>query len=177
MEKLLKIDWQSMFVPSDSLLEIIIRGSLIYFFCFLVLRFLRRGVGQLGITDVLIVVMIADAAQNGMSDDYKSVTEGVVLVSTLVFWDFFLDYLGTKSKAVERLIRPSKLLLIKDGKMLARNMQKELLTTEELMAQLRLQGVEDISEVKECFLEGEGSISIIKKNSDDDAKNKQKKST
>lgn len=175
MDKLFALDWNSMFIPENSLLEIIIRGTLIYFFCFAVLRLIRRGVGQLGITDVLIVVLIADAAQNGMSNDYKSVTEGVVLVLTLVFWDFFLDYLGTKSKLVERIIRPSKLLLVKDGKMLLRNMQKELLTSEELLAQMRLQGIEDISEVKECYLEGEGSISVIKKEPDEEAKNKQKK--
>lgn len=166
-----------MFVPGDSLLEVIIRGTLIYFFCFAVLRIIRRGVGQLGITDVLIVVLIADAAQNGMSNDYKSVTEGAVLISTLVFWDYFLDYLGTKSKLVERFIRPPKLLLVKDGKMLARNMKKELLTTEELMSQIRLQGIEDISEVKECYLEGEGSISVIKKQPDEEAKNNRKKIT
>jgi uncharacterized membrane protein YcaP (DUF421 family) len=170
MEKLLDIDWRSIFVPSGSLLEMIVRGTLIYFFCFAVLRLLR-----LGITDVLIVVLIADAAQNGMSSNYKSVTEGVVLISTLVFWDYFLDYLGTKSKTVERFIRPPKLLLIKDGKMLAKNMKKELLTAEELMSQIRLQGVEDISEVEECYLEGEGSVSVIKKKPDDDAKNRKDK--
>jgi uncharacterized membrane protein YcaP (DUF421 family) len=177
MENLFDIDWRSMFVPSESPLEMVIRGTLIYFFCFVVLRLLRRGVGQLGITDVLIVVLIADAAQNGMSSDYKSVTEGVVLISTLVFWDYFLDYLGTKSKAVERFIRPSKLLLIKDGKMLPKNMRKELLTVEELLSQIRLQGVEDVSEVEECYLEGEGSVSVIKKKPDEEAKNRKNKIT
>ena len=175
MDKFFAVDWNSIFVPDNSVLEIIIRGTLIYFICFVMLRILRRGVGEIGITDVLIVVLIADAAQNGMSAEYKSVTEGLVLIGTLVFWDYSLDYLGTKSKFVERFIRPPKLLLIKDGKMLRRNMQKEMLTREELMSQLRLQGVEDAAEVKECYLEGEGSISVVKKKPNDEAKSRKKK--
>jgi uncharacterized membrane protein YcaP (DUF421 family) len=174
MDKLFDVDWSSIFIPSDSLLEIIIRGTLIYFICFVFLRLARRGVGEIGITDVLIVVMIADAAQNGMSKDYKSVTEGLILIGTLVFWDYFLDFLGTKSKFFERVISPPKLCLIKNGEMLRRNMRKEMITKDELMSQLRLQGVEDISEVKESYLEPGGSVSIIKKESDDDVKKPKK---
>lgn len=176
MGKLFDVDWSSVFVPSVSVLEIIIRGTLIYFICFAFLRLVRRGVGEIGITDILIIVMIADAAQNGMSADYKSVTEGFFLIGTLIFWDYLLDYLGTKSKFFERLLSPPKLLLIKNGEMQRRNMRKEMITKDELMSQLRLQGVEDVSEVKECYLEGSGSISLIKKKPDDDAK-KQKKHT
>jgi hypothetical protein len=93
MEKLLGIDRHSMFVPGDSPAEIVVRGTLIYFFCFAVLRVLRRGVGQLGIADVLIVVLIADAAQNGMSNDYKSVTEGVALAALFICKIDFLFHL------------------------------------------------------------------------------------
>lgn len=175
MDKLFDVDWNSIFIPSVSLLEIIIRGTLIYFICFIMLRLIRRGVGEIGITDVLIVVMIADAAQNGMSADYKSVTEGLALIGTLVFWDYALDFLGTKSKLVERFVRPPKVLLVKDGKIMRRNMRREMLTMEELNSQLRLQGVEDVSDVKECYLEGEGSISVIKKKSDDETKSRKKK--
>lgn len=174
MEKLFAVDWNSVFIPSNSILEIFIRGTLIYLICFVFLRLARRGVGEIGITDVLIVVMIADAAQNGMSADYKSVTEGVVLVGTLVFWDYLLDFLGTKSKFFERIISPRKLCLIKDGEMQRRNMRKEMITKEELMSQLRLQGVEDISEVKESYLEPGGNVSIIKKEPDDNVKKPEK---
>jgi uncharacterized membrane protein YcaP (DUF421 family) len=174
MDKLFEVDWSSIFIPSDSLLEIIIRGTLIYLICFVFLRLARRGVGEIGITDVLIVVMIADAAQNGMSKDYKSVTEGLVLIGTLVFWDYLLDYLGTKSKFFERLLSPPKLCLVKDGEMLHRNMRKEMITKDELLEQLRLQGVEHVSEVKKAYLEGSGSVSVIKNKPDDDVKKPKK---
>ena len=170
MNKLFEVDWSSIFIPSDSLLEIIIRGTLIYLICFIFLRLARRGESEIVITDVLIVVMIADAAQNGMSKDYKSVTEGLVLIGTLVFWDYLLDYLGTKSKFFERLLSPPKLCLIRDGEMLHRNMRKEMITKDELLEQLRLQGVEKVSEVKKAYLEGSGNVSVIKNTPDNEAK-------
>ena len=78
MEALLQIDWKAVFVPTVSLLEIVLRGTLVYLLLFFVLRVLRREAGALGISDLLVVVLIADAAQNAMGSEYKSVTEGAV---------------------------------------------------------------------------------------------------
>jgi uncharacterized membrane protein YcaP (DUF421 family) len=167
-EKLFAVDWEEIFVPEISLLELIIRGTLMYFVMFAVLRFLRRGVGSIGITDLLVLVIIADAAQNGMSGDYKSVTEGVVLVLTIAGWDWVLDYLGFKSRFFEGILRPAPLALIKNGVMLRENMEREMITEEEMFSQLRQQGILDISEVKEARLEGDGKVSVIKTKSDED---------
>jgi uncharacterized membrane protein YcaP (DUF421 family) len=151
-----------------SLAEIVLRGTLVYLLLFFVLRVLRREAGALGISDLLVVVIIADAAQNAMSSEYKSVTEGAVLIGTIIAWDYSLDWLGYRFPAFGRLLRPAPLPLVKDGKALRRNMRKELISMEELMSQLREGGVEHISEVKKCYLEGDGHISIIKKESGDD---------
>jgi len=167
MEKFWQVNWHGVFVPSVSLLELFIRGTLIYLFCFIVLRFTRRGIGGVNISDLLIIVMIADAAQNGMSADYKSVTDGIFLIGTLVFWSYALDWLGSRFSVIENILHPEPVLLIKDGKLLRQNMQKELITYDELMSQIREQGAERISEVKKCFIEGDGSISVIKKKNGD----------
>ena len=173
METLLHIDWKSVFVPSISLAEIFIRGTLVYFFLFLILRVLRRDAGALGIADLLVVVLIADAAQNAMASEYKSVTEGAILVGTIAFWNYFLDWLGYKSPRFQRLMRAAPVLLIKDGKLLRRNLQREMITREELMGQLREQGVESPDEVKTCYLEGDGHISLIKKDKQPDENKRQ----
>lgn len=168
MKDLLRIDWNSVFVPTVSLLEIVLRGTLVYLMLFFVLRVLRREAGALGISDLLVVVLIADAAQNAMSSEYKSVTEGVVLVGTIIAWDYSLDWLGYRFPALRRLLRPAALPLVKDGNVLRRNMRKELISMEELMSLLREQGVEHLSEVKRCHLEGDGHVSVIKKDSGGD---------
>ena len=165
MDKLFAVDWQTAFVPTVSLLEIVLRGTVMYLVLFVLLRLMNRGGGKVGLADLLLVVLIADAAQNAMATDYKSITEGIVLVTTLVFWNFALDWLGYRFPRLQRLLCPPAVLLVKDGRILRRNMRRELVTEDELMSQLRLQGAEDLSEVKEARLEGTGEISVIKKKS------------
>ena len=163
MDTLLQIDWKSVFVLSVSILEIVLRGTLVYLLLFVILRFLRRGAGALGISDLLVVVLIADAAQNGMAGEYKSVTEGAALVGTIAAWDLFLDWLGYRVPAFGRLLHPAPRPLIEDGRVLRRNLRGEMITMDELMTQLREQGVESVGEVKRCYLEGDGQLSVIKK--------------
>lgn len=162
MDTLLQIDWKSVFVPTVSLGEVVARGTLVYLLLFFILRFMRREAGALGISDLLVVVLIADAAQNGMAGEYKSVTEGAVLVGTIAAWDFFLDWLGFRFPALQRLLRPAPLALVKDGRVLRQNLRKEMISMEELQSQLREQGVSDVSEVRRCYLEGDGHVSVLK---------------
>jgi uncharacterized membrane protein YcaP (DUF421 family) len=170
MDVFLQIDWRSIFLPSVSVAEIFLRGTIVYLFLFFILRMLRREAGAIGISDLLLVVLIADAAQNAMSSDYKSVTDGLILVGTIAFWDYFLDWMGYRFPSVRRLLRPSPLLLIKNGRMQRRNMRREMITEDELMGQLRERGIERMEEVKKAYLEGDGRISVITRDSMRDSK-------
>lgn len=167
MAALLKIDWTSIFVPSTSIIEIILRGTAVYLFLFIILRFLRRGAGAIGISDLLVVVLIADAAQNAMSANYRSITEGVVLVSTIIAWDYLFDWLGFRFPALNEILRPRALLLIKHGRVQARNLRQEMISEEELLGELREQGVENIKDVKYSYMESNGHISVVKKSKKD----------
>ena len=166
MDWLLRVDWQKAFVPQLSVAEIFLRGTAVYFLLFAFLRLLRRESGAIGITDLLVVVLIADAAQNAMAGDYVSITEGALLVGTIAVWDYALDWLGYHSRFVARVLRPAPLPLVRDGRMLRRNMRRELITEDELTSQLRQQGAADLSEVERACLEGDGRISVIKKGRD-----------
>ena len=157
------MDWNSIFSPSIPLHEVVLRGTLIYLFAFLLMRVCRRGPSQIGITDLLIVVMIADAAQNGMAGRANSVTEAAVLMATLVAWDYILDWLGARYPWWERVLRPAPLLLVSNGRILRANMQKELMTMEELTSLLRREGVDDVKEVRRCYLEGDGRLSVLRR--------------
>jgi uncharacterized membrane protein YcaP (DUF421 family) len=94
----------------------------------------------------------------------------LILVSSIAFWDYFLDWLGYRFPSVRRLIRPPPLLLIKDGRMQRRNMREEMITEDELMEKLREHGIERIEEVKKAYLEGDGRISVITPGSKGDSK-------
>lgn len=162
------MDWGSMFVPTHSLAEIVMRGTFMYWVLFLILRFvMQRQTGGIGIADLLVVVLIADAAQNAMSKDYQSITEGAVLVLTIVAWNYALDWLGSRFPLVGRLTRPPPIQLVREGRMLRENMRREMVTRDELLAQLREQGVKDVSEVQQACLEGDGHISVIRRDGQD----------
>jgi uncharacterized membrane protein YcaP (DUF421 family) len=156
------IDWHQLFVPSGSLLELIARGSLMYLLILAGFRVFRRDAGSLSVSDLLVVVLIADAAQNGMAGEYKSLTEGIVIVGTIFGWNYILDWLAYRSPFVNWLLHPPALPLIRDGQILYRNLRSQLMTREDLVQQLRELGVENPRDVKTCFLESDGRVSVIR---------------
>jgi uncharacterized membrane protein YcaP (DUF421 family) len=144
--------------------ELVLRGTLMYWFLFLLLRFvMRRDIGSIGVADVLLIVLIADASQNAMTGGYESVADGFVLVATLAGWNWLLDYLSYRFMSVRRLVEPKPLALVRDGKMLRRNLRRELITTDELMANLREHGIDKLEDVKLATMESDGEISVIGK--------------
>ena len=141
---LLNVDWQGVFIPNNSILEMFARGTIMYFLIVVLLRLvLKRQSGMLGMTDVLVVVLIVEVAGNGFAAEYKSVVEGAVVVSTILFWTYALQWLAQRFPIIANAVQPSTVLLVENGKMLRKNMQAELVTQEELMAQLREHGVDD----------------------------------
>src|SRR4029453_5038501 len=161
-----QVNWHQMFVPSGSLLELVVRGSLMYLLILAGFRLFRREAGSLSVSDLLVVVLIADAAQNGMAGEYKSLTEGAIVVATIFAWNYALDWLAYRSRFVYWLLHPPSLLLIRNGHIQYRNLRSELITKADLLQQLREQGVEDIGSVKKCFLESDGKMSVIRENGD-----------
>lgn len=174
MDLLYKIDWNSVFVPTSSVLEMVFRGTLMYLGMFVLLRIFRRQAGSVSIADLLLIVIIADAAQNGMAGEANSVTEAFILIATIVFWDYTIDWLGFKSKVLSKVLEPQPVLLVRNGKMLQHNMDSELVTEDELLGQLRQQGIDDITNVRKCFLESNGEFSVLTKDDRRNPKNEKK---
>jgi uncharacterized membrane protein YcaP (DUF421 family) len=168
VDSLFAIDWVQVFKPDTPPLEIFLRGTIVYLSLFILLRLvLRREAGTVGMSDLLVVVLIADAAQNAMAGNYNSVPDGLLLVATIVFWSFAVEWMGYHVPWIGRFVHPPALLLVRNGQLLRRNMRRELITEEELMTQLRLQGVEDLGSVRKACMEGDGQISVVKANGDE----------
>lgn len=166
LDKIFLVDWVEMFTPTHSLAEIAIRGTIMYLALLLILRFVMlRQSSSLALADILVIVVIADAAQNGFAKEYKSITEGILLVLTIVCWDLLLNILSYRFRWFEKIWSSAPINLVNHGQMVRRNMRREFVTEDELMAQLRLQGVQDLSEVERVCLEGNGDISVVKKES------------
>jgi len=167
-------DLFSIHVP---VLELVLRGSLVYWLLFSIFRFvLRRDVGAVGIADILLLVIVADAAQNAMSGGYDTIAEGAILVCTIVGWNWLLDVLSWRFALVRRFASPTRLTLVRDGVMQLRNMRREYITREELEEKLREQGISKLADVKVAYLEGDGQISVIKREKEDGQRSGPRKS-
>lgn len=156
------VDWHGLFAPTVSLVELVVRGSVMYLVILGMLRVFRREAGALSIPDLLVIVLVADAAQNGMAGAYRSITDGLILVATIFAWNYLLDWLGYRSRWVHRLLHPRPLVLVEDGRVNRRNLRAEMLTIDDLRALLREQGLESVADVRRCFLESDGQVSIIR---------------
>ena len=160
---ILDLDLAGIFSFTVSPLELMLRGTLMYWLLFIVLRFvLRRDVGSLGISDFLFVVILGDAAQSGMVGNATSATDGMVLIGTLVFWSYMLDFMSFRFSLVRRFTAAPRLCLVRDGKLQRRNMRREFITDEELNAKIRHEGVEHLAAVKRMYLEADGEMSLIR---------------
>jgi uncharacterized membrane protein YcaP (DUF421 family) len=156
------MDWKAIFLPDVPLLEIILRGTIMYLVLFALLRVvMKRQTGSLRMSDLLLITLIADASQNAMSGSYTSIPDGIVLAGTILFWSYAFDWLSYRFPWFRKITEPPPLPLIEEGKLLRRNLRSELITEDEVKSQLREQGLEDWAEVKQAFMESDGHISVI----------------
>lgn len=150
-------------------LEIVLRGSVVYWFLFLLFRFvLRRDAGALGIADILLLVLIADASQNAMAGGYDTIAEGLLLVATIAGWSCAIDVASYRFDVVRRFAEPAPLVLVRRGRLQQRNMRRENISTPELLACLREQGIDKLADVKFARMEADGQVSVIRATRDHD---------
>ncbi len=157
-------DWLAMFRPDMPLLEMFVRGTVMYLAMLIMLRLTpNRESGNFAHTNLLVLVLIADAAQNGMAADYQSVTNGLVLVATLLFWSMAVEWASFHFPWVRRLVQSPPVRVVRNGRPVHRAMRSEMLTMEELESQLRQQGITDLAEVREAWLEPDGQLSVLRR--------------
>jgi uncharacterized membrane protein YcaP (DUF421 family) len=157
-------DWASILTPDVPVVELFVRITIVYLALYFLLRFvLKREAGALGLTDLLVIVLLADSVQNGMAGKYNAVGSALVLGATLIFWDYALTWLAFHSRYFRSIVEPSPILLIRNGKIIEHNLQKELITHEELIGELRLYGIQRFEDVREARMEQDGAISVILK--------------
>jgi len=139
------------------------RSTAIYWGIYLLFRFGgRRNIGSLGFADIVVVMLVSEAVGNGLSGSSDTVTDGLIVAAGIVLWSFLVDRLGYFFPAVSRVLSPDQLLLVKDGILQLKNMRREYVTRAELLEQLRINGIDELMQVKRAFLEANGEISVIK---------------
>lgn len=155
-------NWDEVFFLSVPVLELFARATFLYFGFFILLRaILRRQIGSLGTTDLLLVVLIASSAHNGMGAANKSISDALLMATIMVSWNVLLQVISQRSRWVANLMHPPAICLVKNGRFNRKAMDRELITEEEIRTQMREQGIEDVHRIKLACLEGDGKISIL----------------
>ena len=166
MDLFFDVDWKLLFAPDTPLLQLFVRGTVMYIVIFFLVRVIpNRQVGGVGMNDLLLIVLVASASTNALAGNHKSITSGIVLIVTIILWSYVFNWIGHRFPIFHRLFHPAPKPLIKEGEIQHDNMQRELVTEEELIGKLRRQGITDVKAVKEAHVESDGQISVVKRES------------
>ncbi|WP_346922107.1 DUF421 domain-containing protein [Glutamicibacter creatinolyticus] len=158
------MDWNSILAPTLPLLEVVVRGTIIFLALLILMRVVgQRESGGLGITDVLLVVLVAQAAAPGLNGEGESIGDGLILIVTMLAWSVIVDALAYRFPFVARLLKAKPKLLIKNGRLNRKVMLREFMTRAEVESQLRLHGIEEVGQVERVYVEPNGMISIVRR--------------
>jgi uncharacterized membrane protein YcaP (DUF421 family) len=146
-------------------MDIVLRASVAYLFILFLMRVVgRRELSSMEPSDVILLVVIGDLVQNGVTQSDDSVTGIVLAAGTIGLLATATAFVTFRSKRIRNVIEGEPVILVQDGRLIERNMKNERLTEDEILEQARLQqGVETLDDVKWAVLETSGSISIVKK--------------
>ena len=144
--------------------QLITRTFFIYIVVVVTMRIMgKRQIGELQPFEFAIAVMISDLAAIPLADDSKDLYHAVVPIAVLVVCQVSISFLSIKGVRVREVICGRPMLLIRDGKMLEKNMRKEMYTINDLLEQLRFNSIQSVSDVEYGILETNGQLSVLLK--------------
>ena len=145
-------------------MDIMLRASAMFLFLFLLLRLLgKRELGQLTPFELVVLVVLGDLVQQGVTHNDFSVTGAVIAVGTFAFWGLVLSWATYFSPRLERLLDGTPRVLIRDGELIRESLRRDRMTRAEIESEMRIAGIASMSEVAWGILEPQGRISFIKR--------------
>ena len=143
-------------------MDIVLRAIVAYAFVLLLMRIVgRRELSSMEPSDVILLVIIGDLVQNGVTQSDYSVTGIVLAAGTIGILATLTAFLTYRFRKIRNVVEGEPVILVQNGETIDRNLRTERLTLDELMEQARLQQIESLDKVKWAVLETNGSISFI----------------
>jgi uncharacterized membrane protein YcaP (DUF421 family) len=145
-------------------MDIVIRASIAFLFILVLTRIVgRRELGSLEPFDLILLVVLGDLIQQGVTQSDYSLTGAILVGGTFAVLTVAVSYLGFRVRPLRRVLEGEPIVLVENGKPLDQNLHRERLTLEELAAEARLQQIAAIDDIRWAILETNGSISFIPK--------------
>jgi uncharacterized membrane protein YcaP (DUF421 family) len=143
-------------------MEILLRATLVYWFLWLVVRGTgKRSLSELTPLDLLLIVVVGDFVQQGVTQEDMSVTGAAIAVSVFVGWTLLADAWERRSAAARRVLIGEPVIVLRSGEPLPDRLDTERLTLDELKEAARLEGYGDLAEIDYAVLETDGKLSFI----------------
>ncbi len=145
-------------------MDIALRATFLFFFVYLLMRVLgRRELSSLEPFDMILLVVLGDAIQQGLTQDDYSITGSVIVISTIGSLAVLTSYLNFRLPWMRRVLDGDPVVILQDGKVIEENMKRERITLEELAEEARGQQIATLEDVKWAVFEPSGKISFIMK--------------
>ena len=147
-------------------MDLALRATFLFLFVFLLTRIMgRRELSSLEPFDLILLIVIGDAIQQGLTQDDYSVTGALIVVGTFAVLQVLLSFLSYKFPRLRPAIDGEPMVIVQDGKPLEKNLRRERLTVEEVLVEARSQQIASMDDIAWAVLETSGKISVIPKQS------------
>ncbi len=150
-------------------MDIVLRATVIFLALYLLVRLMgKRELGQMTPFELIVLVVIGDLIQQGVTQNDFSLTGAVIAVSTIAFWALVFSWLSYLSPRAERLLEGEPRVIIRDGELLEANLRRSRLTRSEIESEMRLAGIARMRDIAWGILEPRGKFSFIQRGEDGD---------
>ena len=145
-------------------MDLVIRAAVVFFFILLITRMIgRRELSSLEPFDLIMLVVIGDLVQQGVTQSDYSITGALIVISTIAVLTALIAFVNFRFRPLRRVLEGQPVVLVEDGRPVERNLRRERLTLEELEAEGRQQQVTSVADMRWAVLETSGQISVIPK--------------
>ena len=145
-------------------MDIVVRAFFAFLFVFLLTRLIgRRELSSLEPFDLILLVVVGDLMQQGITQSDMSFTGAVLATGTFAVLVLVVSYLGFRFRRLQPLLDPQPLIVVQDGDVIDANLRRERMTVDELLAEARLQQIASLDEIRWAVLESNGKVSFVKK--------------
>jgi uncharacterized membrane protein YcaP (DUF421 family) len=147
-------------------MDLVLRAIVVFAFVLLLTRVIgKRELGTLEPFDLILLIVLGDALQQGLTQDDYSLTGAMLVVGTIAILQVFVSWLSYRFPRTRPILEGEPIIVVQDGKVIERNLKRERLTVEEVAEEARKQQIAHLSEIRFAVLETSGQLSFIKNSS------------
>jgi uncharacterized membrane protein YcaP (DUF421 family) len=143
-------------------MDLVIRATVVFFFVFLVTRVVgRRELSQLEPFDLILLVVVGDLVQQGVTQSDESVMGALIVIATITLLSIAVSWVSFRSRRVRVITEGEPIVLVQDGRPIERNMRRERITLEDIQEEARQAQIASVADLRWAILEDDGRISCI----------------